>query len=532
MKKNLVAIVIFILFYNLFFFKVDLGIGAGVLLLGLHLFLFFTKSKNSANTKIGFFFSSLAVVFAFLFGLRDSQVIQVLNLVVILFSSFASLYFYKSDNRIEPILPKFLIVPLLSLKDSAGSLFSIFGNKENSSSVTGVYSYIRGFIFAVLLGGVLLALLINADPIFGHMASSALENIGERVIISIFLFLMLIAFAVTVIKDRFKEQAENIIQNLHERFNELTIVLGAIVLLFAAFLVVQFRYLFSNVSIESLSEIGINSETYSEYVRKGFFELLIVILIVGGLVAFTLRFLHSLKGSKLLILRFLTAGIILETGFIIASSVQRLSLYAGSHGLTRARIYGLIFLVWLSVSLVLLLIRTFKEFKPKLVFWSFFTTTLLILFITNIINIDGIIATKYRPSVNQEIDYFYLASISSDTHPAWKDAITQSSEIITQLEGDEEIDSEENRKLFWARFTLNTLQWQVNNLKDKYDKNASWQSFKWSEYQAYRDIDQNEEIYKKLPTLIEKANLINNSISDEVRYGTQIDRSLNPPLLR
>lgn len=455
-----------------------------------------------------------------------------LNLIVVSASSLAVLYFYKSDRKIGLALPGFLMVPLFSIKDSLGSLLTIFSNKGNSTNVTGTFSYIRGVIFATLLGGILLFLLTNADPIFDHLTSSVFKDFGERVITSLILFVLLIALAATVIKDRFQEQVEKAIQNLHERFNELTIVLGAVLLLFAAFLIVQFHYLFSNVSIESLSELGINSQTYSEYIRKGFFELLIVIVIVGALITFTLRFLHSLKNKQLLTLKLLTGGILIETGFIIASSVQRLNLYAASHGLTRARIYGFIFLVWLAANLIILFTRVFKEFKPKIIFWSFFITTLFTLTLTNLINIDGLIATKYRPSVNKETDYFYLVNISSDAYPAWKDAIEESTKVIAQLENDTEIDTEDNRKLFWANTTLNVLQGQVNYLRHRYDKNRPWQSFRVSEYQAFRDIKQNEEVYNKIPFFIDKANMINSTLSDDVRYGTQIDRSLNPPLLR
>src|SRR4029453_18871789 len=71
-------------------------------------------------------------------------------------------------------------------------------------------------------------------------------------------------------------------------FTESTIVLGSVVILFLAFVIVQFQYFFggqANISIEGY--------TYSEYARKGFGELVTVafisLLLLLGLGSITRR---------------------------------------------------------------------------------------------------------------------------------------------------------------------------------------------------------------------------------------------------
>jgi hypothetical protein len=71
-------------------------------------------------------------------------------------------------------------------------------------------------------------------------------------------------------------------------FTESTIVLGSVVLLFVAFVVIQFQYFFGGQT-----NIGIEGYTYSEYARKGFGELVTVaffsLLLLLGLGAITRR---------------------------------------------------------------------------------------------------------------------------------------------------------------------------------------------------------------------------------------------------
>ena len=50
----------------------------------------------------------------------------------------------------------------------------------------------------------------------------------------------------------------------------------------------------------------------------------------------------------------------------------RFVLYADAYGLTRARVFGFIFLIWLSIILIIFLFRIFGELKQKWLFTSTF----------------------------------------------------------------------------------------------------------------------------------------------------------------
>ena len=80
-------------------------------------------------------------------------------------------------------------------------------------------------------------------------------------------------------------------------FTEASIILGSILLLFGAFVLIQFQYFFSgqaNISLEGF--------TYSEYARRGFGELVAVaalsLLTFQVLSVITMRQTTGRKGSS------------------------------------------------------------------------------------------------------------------------------------------------------------------------------------------------------------------------------------------
>lgn len=567
MAKTLTIASVFVLLYNLLFYHIQPGIGMGLLVFALNLYYYLTKDPQSKEVNIALFFSALSTLFGFLFGFRDSGVVQVVNYLGSLFFSGIAFYLYKSKQPFSFRVINTVLMPLVSFKDYWLSAFSSLIDKDNweSKRVNSDKSsaLVKGIVIVVPLVFILFLLLANADPVFAKLANLLIKDVKERVILSVVIFVYLLIVAKTVIRAKLLSGVEEKLKEVGVgKPYELFVVLGAVTLLFLSFIFVQFKYLFSKVGETDLSSIGISSQTYSEYVNRGFFELLVVSAISALMIVYVLRFLHQLVGREKLITQILSSLLIIETGLILLSAYQRVNLYVQDHGLTRARGFGMVFFFWLSLILLILLLEVVKKQTHRHLFFSTGTITLLALLAFNLIDIDGLMATKFKPTVNGEVDYFYLTNISSDAYPAWKETLEQAKALLPSLKK-KSLSPEDGRKLYYLSSSLENLQRSTGYLMDKYGPdealakkykqnlpkdsqdylragdnipgvvldNRKWQSFRLSEFRAYQFILENAGLFNDLPSLADRASKVSSSVPSEIKGKIQLDRSSKPPLL-
>lgn len=575
-RNTAIAALIFVALYNILFFGTLPGIGTALFLISLNIYFFFSRNPDNSNLNLAVTASVVGSLFAALFVFRSNGIVQLVDLLASVFFSLTSLYLYKYRGRISFYIPSFLLYPVLAIEKSVASIFSLFKGQnwtsEGGESQT-TSSVVKGIIIAVPIFAVLFFLLTQADPIFSKLTQNFLTNIGERTIVSLILFMVLMGFGVAKFLEKTElpihpseggKQAHSLLGKSHE----LSIILGSVVILFSFFILVQFRYLFAGVGEGELSQLGINSLTYSEYVRKGFFELLIASTIAILLIIYVFKYLHNLAGNQRSIVQIFSAVLTIETGLLLLSAVKRVFLYGDAHGLTRARVFGFIFLIWLAAILVVFLFRIFKEIKKEWFFTAVVSSTLCALLIVNLVNVDGLIATRYKPTVNKEIDYYYLANLSPDAVEAWEEAIIDSNRIITEVEAVTVIGTEENRKLNWTRMTLHQLKFKIEDLVNKYGtfnevsnfynyspieqgssieklklaksedeypehikRQRKWQSLNLAEYNAYREIVDKMDNFSQINKLLNRIYNLDNKVTDDVRRNTPMDRSTEPPLL-
>jgi hypothetical protein len=197
---------------------------------------------------------------------------------------------------------------------------------------------------------------------------------------------------------------------------EVGVVLGLLNVLFACFVAVQFRYFFGGAArVMSITEL-----TYSEYARRGFFEL----TWVAGLVLPLLLIAHALlrKEQPLASRIFRTlAGTQVALLFIImASAVGRMRLYQSEYGLTELRLYTTAFMLWLGLVFVwfawTVLVRSQRErFACGALVAAFVTIGLL-----HLLNPDAFIvrANAAHARAGRAFDAEYAATLSADAVPA------------------------------------------------------------------------------------------------------------------
>jgi hypothetical protein len=202
---------------------------------------------------------------------------------------------------------------------------------------------------------------------------------------------------------------------------EVGVVLGLLNVLFACFVIVQFRYFFGGAArVMSVTEL-----TYSEYARRGFFEL----TWVAGLVLPLLLGAHALlkknDSAAGRIFRPLAGAQIALLFVIMASAVARMRLYQSEYGLTELRVYTTAFMLWLGLVFVwfvwtVLVQNARQRFACGALVAAFVTVGLL-----HLVNLDAYIvrANVAHARAGRSFDAAYAASLSADAVPALVSAL-------------------------------------------------------------------------------------------------------------
>jgi hypothetical protein len=200
---------------------------------------------------------------------------------------------------------------------------------------------------------------------------------------------------------------------------EVTVVLGLLDLLFLVFALVQLPYLFGGVV--QVARLG-----YSEYARRGFFEL----VWVAGLTLPLLLWAHWLvRGSGTggqRTYRLLAFGLVCLLFVVMASAVQRMQLYVASSGLTELRVQASAFMGWLAVVLGWFVLTVLRGDRRRFAFGALISGFLVIAGL-DFANPDAIIVSTNARYGHLEADAPFdqrpLASFSADATPAIVDAL-------------------------------------------------------------------------------------------------------------
>ncbi|MBB5074580.1 DUF4153 domain-containing protein [Nonomuraea endophytica] len=127
--------------------------------------------------------------------------------------------------------------------------------------------------------------------------------------------------------------------------------LTALNLLFGAFVAVQIRFLFGGAA----TVLNTEGLTYAEYAREGFFQLVLVSMIVLGIVAVVGGVLRTGRRERWVLAGQL--GVLCAlTLVILASALHRIDLYTEVYGLSRLRISVQATVWWLGVVFALVLL--------------------------------------------------------------------------------------------------------------------------------------------------------------------------------
>jgi hypothetical protein len=162
--------------------------------------------------------------------------------------------------------------------------------------------------------------------------------------------------------------------------------------------------------------------TYSEYARKGFFELIIASVIALLLINVVYKLIKAGNIFEGFILRTLSFFGFLELIPMVISAFYRLYLYEDAYGFTRLRMYSHIFIIFLIILFISFCIKFLTKIRESLFLYILQIITLITLIVVGATNIDSTITSlninKYNSDKSQEIDLYYLYKLSYDNIPA------------------------------------------------------------------------------------------------------------------
>jgi Domain of unknown function (DUF4173) len=139
---------------------------------------------------------------------------------------------------------------------------------------------------------------------------------------------------------------------------ERLVVLGTVVVLFAAFLLLQASYIFGNVPVTRGSGV-----TFAEYARHGFAELTTVATLCTLLLVILER--QAVRGPRERWARAVAVVVVIEVEVLLLSALRRLWLYESAYGFTIARLYAHTYMIGVALFLALLVWGLWTGLPPE-----------------------------------------------------------------------------------------------------------------------------------------------------------------------
>jgi hypothetical protein len=296
---------------------------------------------------------------------------------------------------------------------------------------------VRGLAIAAPLVAVFGALFMSADAMFADLVLNLVRFDLERVATHVVLFSVTAWLATGYLRGYLAsterpfgsvlgvDSAGALLAPLRPTLGltEVATALAALDLLFLAFVLVQFRYLFGGDALVQLTA-GL---TYAEYARRGFFELVVAACLVVP-VLLAADWLRARRTRHADVMFRSLAGVLIALVLAIAASaLERLRLYRATYGLTEDRFYALVLLIWMGAMLVWLAATVLRGRRESFAYGALLTglSTIALLFV---LNPDAIVArTNVERLMSADtparFDVAYAATLSADAVPVLMQAL-------------------------------------------------------------------------------------------------------------
>lgn len=205
---------------------------------------------------------------------------------------------------------------------------------------------------------------------------------------------------------------------------DVTLALGALNVLFAAFIVVQLGWLFGGEALV-LRTTGLS---YADYARRGFFELTCVAGLLLPVLLGAQALIPASDSRTLRLYRRLAVSLVVLLGAILFSAGARMRLYVHYYGISTDRLYATAFMIWLAIVFVWLGFTVLRS-RPRTFATGLVVSEFVVLFTLNFLNPDALVARANlaRGDAGRTgaagTDLRYVASLGGDAVPALVSAL-------------------------------------------------------------------------------------------------------------
>lgn len=408
--KVLIGALFLSLWQSLLFWKQDLGIS--VLLFTIPIIWITTKLlKGNIKNKKALLISIPIIVLSSTYFIFDNLTFYLINIVLIPILYLIMIIWAISDFQIKSIIYKIILMifePLNYIGDVIKTVLKEFNPKEKDEQIgekKEKNNIFKAVCFTGIIALIVIGLLCSADNEFAKIFSTIFKdinifNVSEltgRIIIIIIAFFYFAGFFMNMLdKENGLKEFEKDEKAEKKESYTIRMMITVLNLVYLVFCFTQIKVLFTEQNIK-----------YSEFARKGFFQLMIVSLIniVMILKANNKNLRETEKQEKYK--KTMCIVMVIFTLVIIISAFARMTLYQQNYGYTRLRV-----LVDLTlITEIILLIPTviyILENKINLI-KTYFVIIVTMYCIVNFVNIDKFIVknniNRYKETGNIDLNY-------------------------------------------------------------------------------------------------------------------------------
>jgi hypothetical protein len=451
-------------------------------------YLLFVYPQNQFKPYLAIL-SSIIVIYGALVINRASGPAVSLLLLGILGAFALILYLLGSGKDFVHSVGELAFIPLLLATSYLITLFETlsrllhlpFNTKSSNTMIKNHgFSALLGVIVAVPILLLLVGLLSQADPIFNNSVKHffsflSWNELYTRIIVTSVLFFGLVPWGLLKIHVSSSSPLSSF--TTKNAVVPLIIIMGSVTIVLLLFLVIQWPYVFANVAAEAdLSKFGV--ATYSEYVKRGFAEFLMVAVILYSLLWMGLTAYRShpaREGKILFVIQTVATALFL---LFIVSVLRRILLYWDLHGLSLIRVYGGLFLFLVMALTTTLYLRHISKIRFIVIELASITVFLCIL---GIWNQEEFIINNHPPTVNGQIDYVYLSRLSEDSVDGWIQSYRFAQNSLAKYSTRNQIllNAEDRRNIAYSGYIVSILTHHYDTLIRIYASEV--------ERSAYRD---------------------------------------------
>lgn len=427
-----------------------------------------TRTLLAKETRSGWLLVFPVIALAMTWFIFTNQVLRMLNSLVVPILLVAHILLVTKNSRhewfrvyfLKDICRGLIVRPLQNAAKPFAVVWALARQESDVASRTVFRKVILGVVFTLPLLIIVVMLLAAADQVFGYFIDYIMANISIAKIIRHSLIMGIVtlpAFSfIWGLKNNRGEQVP--CEAGTKKIDEIIVISGLCVLssVYVLFSVIQFSYLFGNFA-DRLPD-GL---TYAAYARRGFFELVAVVLINTGIIVGAINFTATTARGPELVLKGLNSVLVLSTFVMLLSAHYRMSLYEESFGYTYLRVFTHGFMIMVFAMLCATFYRVWSD-KIKLAKWL--AVIGLISYVTiNYANVDTFIARKnverfYRTG---SIDVYYMAELSDEALPYLLELTYVTDSKIQQAAKEQIIIKRINHDNFETRI------WQGYNLSEQ-----------------------------------------------------------------